>query len=272
MKILGTLLALATLGSVPLAAQQELRARLESRGLPADLVQQVTAIAAEATAHGLPSAPLGDKAIEGFAKQVPAPRIVAVVRQYGARMVDARSAVQGAGVSEPGGGLITAATDALGRGFAPAEISRVVRAAPQSNLAAPGLTVAAALAAQGMPTQVAADVVAQAMEGGSTAAQILDLPSVARAMQSGGMTPDDAGREMLRGGRSGDSGRQGGSRPDGGGRQGGVDGHGGPGSDGRPATPGSGPPPPRPGSGRGPGSGRPGDGGGGDHGGRPARP
>lgn len=244
----------------PLFAQ-DVRARLESRGLPADLVDQVAAIAADATAQGLPSAPLADKAIEGFAKQIPGARIVAVVRQYGARMLDARSAVRDAGVAEPAGPLISAATDAMGRGFAAAEIGRLVRAAPQSEIATPGLTVAAALVAQGITTQVAADVVAQAMQGGSSAAQILDLPSAARAMQSRGMSPEDAGRELLRGGRGG---REAGAPPVGNRGPGGLDGRPGPGPDGR-GGPGTGPTPPRPGGTRPPAP-RPGDGG------RPPRP
>jgi hypothetical protein len=248
------LLTISTASSV-LCAQDDVRARLASRGLPADLVEQVTAIAADATARGLPAGPLADKAIEGFAKQVPGARIVAVVRQYGERMVDARTAVQSAGVSAPEGRLITAATDAMGRGFVAGDIDRVVRAGPRAEIATPGLTVAAALVAQGMPTSVATDVVAQAIQRGSSASQILDLPSVARVMQSQGMSPSDAGREMLHGGGPGPSGGgNGGPRPDGP-RVGGED-HGGHGPEGGRPGPNSGPPQPRPDDHRGPG-GRP---------------
>lgn len=235
---------------------QDVRARLETRGLPAGLVDQVSAIAAEATSQGLPTAPLADKAIEGFAKQVPAERIVAVVRQYGARMIEARGAVQSAGVAQPEGRLIAAATDAMGRGFAAGEIGRVVRAAVNPQIATPGLTVAAALAAQGMPTTIAADVVAQAIQGGSTPAQILDLPSVARSMQSDGMSPENAGRAMLRGERPhGPGAPDAPGRNQGPGRPGGIEGRpgsGGPGPS-RPPGDGSAPPPPRPGGNRGPG-------------------
>lgn len=265
MKTLQVLTLCCLLGA-PLAAQ-DVRARLESRGLPTDLVDQVSAIAADATARGLPGTAIADKAIEGFAKQIPGARIVAVIRQYGERMFDARTAVQGAGVAEPEGRLITAATDALGRGFAVDDIGRVVRAAPQPELAAPGLTVAAALAAQGIPTQVAASVVAQAMQRGSSASQILDLPSAARAMQSRGMSADDAGRQLLRdGAHAGGPGREGGV-PGTEHGPGGLDRHSGSGG---PGGEGDHPPPPRPGGGHGT-DGRPG-GTGGDHGGRPPRP
>jgi hypothetical protein len=255
-RLLLTVLTVLTVPTV-LWSQDDVRARLESRGLPTDLVDQVTAIAADATARGLPTAPLADKAIEGFAKQVPGARIVAVVRQYGERMIDARNAVQTAGVSAPEGRLITAATDAMGRGFVADDIGRVVRAGPRAEIATPGLTVAAALVAQGMPTSVATDIVAQAIQRGSSPAQILDLPSVARTMQSQGMSPSDAGREMLHGGRGpGGPDGNGGPRPDGP-RVGGEDrgGHGPPGGRGGPGSP-SGPPQPRPDDHRGPG-GRP---------------
>jgi hypothetical protein len=239
--------------SVRLTAQ-DVRARLEARGLPADLVQQIAAIAADATAQGLPSAPLADKAIEGFAKQIPAPRIIAAVRQFGARMLDARTAVHDAGVATPPGEMVAAAAEAMGRGIQPADVGRVVRAAPGTELAASGLTVAAALTAQGMASPRAVEVVTAALHDGRTVAQILDLPSVARAMQSNGLSPDEAGQWMLRGGS-----RDG--RPDGG--HDGPGGGRGPGADGRPGT--STPPLPR--DGRPPDGGRPRPGGE-----RPVRP
>ena len=246
MRMLRSLVMLACLAAP--AAAQDVRTRLQSRGLPADLVDQVTSLAAEATAQGLPATPLADKAIEGFAKNVPAPRILTALRQFNTRMMNARGAVRDAGITQPEGELIAAAADAMSRGLGPAQISRVVRAAPQPALATPGLTVAAALAAQGVPATVAADVVATAIQRGSTTSQILDLPSMARAMESRGMTPDDAGRELLRNGGRGPGDGAPGSR------EGGMEGRHGP--DGRGS--GGAPPPRPPGSGRGPGSGGPG--------------
>jgi hypothetical protein len=269
---------LATLPPGRLAAQ-DVRARLEARGLPADLVQQVTLIAADATAQGLPTAPLADKAIEGFAKQIPAPRIIAAVRQFSARMLDARSAVHDAGVAAPPGDMVTAAAEAMGRGFQASDVGHVVRAAPRAELAASGLTVAAALTAQGMTTPRAVEVVTSALKGGNSSAQILDLPSAVRAMQSNGLTADEAGQQMLRGGPPGDGGRSGGPGPNGGQPGGGAGGDGrgpglggdgrGPGSGGGSHGPGPGggtpPPPPR--------GGRPPDGGhSGPGGGQPGRP
>lgn len=248
-------------------AAQDVRARLEARGLPADLVQQISAIAADATAQGLPGDALADKAIEGFAKQIPAARIVAAVRSFGVRMLDARTAVHDAGVAIPPGEIVTAAAEAMGRGFQAADVGRVVRAAPRTELAASGLTVAAALTAQGMTTPRAVEVVTSALQGGRSSAQILDLPSVARAMQSNGLSADEAGRQMLRGGSGGGSGGGGGGegRPGGPGPNGGRPGMGSGGEGHGPGSGGTPPPPPR--DGRPPSGGNSGPGGG-----RPGRP
>lgn len=201
MKLLrGVLLAAALAAAPALWAQQaDLRTRLAARGLPAGLTDEVVAIAADAVAQGLPADPLADKAIEGFAKHVPPPRIVAALRQFSVRMLQARGAVREAGVSAPPGDLIAAAAEAMQRGLESAQVGTVVRAAPERALAAPALTVTAALAAQGMASDQAVLVVADAMRAGRTMAQILDLPAVARAMQAQGMTPAEAGRRMLRG-------------------------------------------------------------------------
>ena len=240
-----------------LAAQTDPRAQLESRGLPPDLVAQVVRIAADATAQGLPAGPIVDKAIEGFAKHAPATRITTALEQFSARMLDGRAAVRRAGVAEPSGELVTAAAEALARGIASAQVGTVVHASAAPTLAAPGLTVVAALAAQGMRADEAVAVVTDAMRRGRTASQILDLPSVARAIQARGLSPDETGQSMLHG--DGEGPRLGGYEhrgPDVGGRA--------------PQTPG-GPPPPRPPDGGrhgGPGP-RPGSDGGGQLSGHP---
>ena len=221
---------------------QSPRARLESRGLPAELVQQVVQIAADATAQGLPADPVVDKAIEGFAKHVPSARIATALQQFTVRMLDGRAAVRQAGIGSPDGSVVTAAAEALGRGIGAAQVGTVVHAAPQVVLVAPGLTVAAALASQGMGADEAVAIVTSAMRNGRSASQILDLPSVARAMQTGGISADEAGRRMLRGGGS-EGGPRGGG-PEGPHGPGGNDGPGagGHGPDGRPGGP---PPPPQ---------------------------
>lgn len=195
------LLTLGLLAAPAALAAQDgaVRAQLVARGLPADLALAIDSIAVRAQADGLPANPLADKAIEGWAKHVPAARIVAAVRVFAGRMGEARAAVRGAGVMTPDGALIAAATEAIGTGITAPSIGTVVRAAPQPQLAAPALTVAAALRAQGFSSDQAVTVVAEAMRGGRSVSQILDIPSVARAMQAQGMTPTEAGRRILQG-------------------------------------------------------------------------
>ena len=213
-----------------LVAQQDPRAQLEARGLPAELAAQVARIAADATAQGLPAAPILDKAIEGFAKHAPADRISAALTAFAARMLTARDAVREAAAGSARGDVIAAAAEAMGRGIAAAQVETVVRAAPAPALAAPGLTVTAALAGQGMAADQAVAVVVDAMHKGRDATQILDLPSVARAMQARGLSADEAGRRILRGGDAPPLGPGGPMGPDG-----------------RGAQPGAPPPPPPPG-------------------------
>jgi hypothetical protein len=214
-------LALLACPSVLAAQHGALRAQLVARGLPDALTVQIESVAVRAAGEGLPWEPLADKAIEGYAKHVPAARIVAAVRVFAGRMGEGRVAVQGAGVGAPDGALIRAAADALGSGLASPEIGTVVRAAPQLALAAPALTVAAALRAQGLTTDQAVSVVVTAMRNGRGVPQILDIPSLARAMQQQGMSPPEVGRRLLGPGGplSGGPGGPGGG-PGGGGRGG----------------------------------------------------
>jgi len=195
--------ALAVLAALPVSAAYAqdggVRAQLTARGLPADLVDGVAAVAADAAGRGLPTAPLADKALEGWAKRVPSARIVSVVQQFAGRMVEARDAVRTAGAAAPSGEVVAAAAEAMNRGMSAAQVGEVVRAAPASPSAAPGLRVAAALSAQGMAMEQAVTVVAGAMHDGRAVEQILDLPSVMRAMQARGMAPPEIGRQLLHG-------------------------------------------------------------------------
>ena len=197
-------LALATLAPGAARAQQaDVRAQLTSRGLPAGLVDQVAAVAADAAARGLPTAPLANKALEGWEKKVPAPRIVSVLEQFAARMGNARDAVRAAGVPNPPGEVVSAAAEALGRGMTPVQVGDVARAGGGTTLSAgvaPGLRVASALSAQGMAMSQAVQVVTQAMRQGRSVSQILDLPSAMRALETGGVPPGQIGQRLLQSG------------------------------------------------------------------------
>jgi hypothetical protein len=184
---------------VPALLAQDVRGQLAARGLPPSLVEGVAAVVADATARGLPAAPLADKALEGWAKHVPPERILAAVRQYADRMTAGRDALHGIGVTLPPGEIVAAAAEALARGMSGAQVAEVAQAAGNGPAAAPGLRVAAALAAQGMAAPQAVQVVATALQQGQTATQLLDYPSAMRAMMAQGMTPPEIGQRMLRG-------------------------------------------------------------------------
>jgi hypothetical protein len=200
MKTLRAWLLVMTLLVAPalLAAQQpDVRARLEARGLPTSLARSVASIAADASAQGVPSAPLADKAIEGWAKHVPGPRIVAAVRSFAARMGVAVQAVRSAGLQQPSGQVVAAAAEAMGRGLHAEEVQSIVRAAPSPSVAGPGLSVVAALSAQGLPNRQAVAIVVGAMKGRHAMSDVLNLPSVARAMHDQGMSANQIGRRIL---------------------------------------------------------------------------
>lgn len=198
------------------AQQDDLRAQLTTRGPPAALVDGVVAVADAAAARGLPTAPLADKALEGWAKRVPSVRIVSVVQAFAGRMVEARDAVRTAGATAPWGDVVAAAAEAMNRGMSAAQVAEVVRTAPASPSAAPSLRVAAALSAQGMPMEQAVSVVARAMRDGRAVEAILDLPAVMRAMQARGMAPPEIGRQWLDGTPGGPGMHGAGLRPGGG--------------------------------------------------------
>lgn len=202
-RTMGLITALAVLSACPfvrLSAQQsDVRAQLTARGLPAPLAQSVATISAEASARGLPVEPLVAKAIEGFAKRVPAARIETAVRELSTRLGTARDALVSAGVRDANGALIAASAEAMARGIGTSEIMTVIRAAPSGEAASTGLSVAAALASRGLSQQVAVQLVVESFRAGHSVAQVLDLPAAAAALVGRGMAPADVGRRLLEG-------------------------------------------------------------------------
>ncbi len=190
------LLAAAFAGA---AEAQDVRAQLSSRGLPPELVDGIAAVALEAAGRGLPTGPIAEKALEGWAKRAAANRILIVVQSFSTRMGDAQTAMRSAGIATLPGPVIAAAAEAMGRGMSGSQVVDVVRAGPAGADAAPALHVAAALAAQGMAMDQAVSVVATAMRGGRDANEILDMPSVMRAMQARGMEMPEIGRQLMQG-------------------------------------------------------------------------
>ncbi|KPK05008.1 MAG: hypothetical protein AMS20_07655 [Gemmatimonas sp. SG8_28] len=173
--------------------------QMRTRGLPESLVAEVAQVTADATAQGLPADPLVEKAIEGWAKRVPADRIMAAIQQFRIRLQEARQALSGAGHAEPLGPVVAAAAEAMARGLGQEQVGVVVDAAPTPDAAGRGLKVAAALTAQGIGTDQAVGIVVRAMRRGQADADLLDLPSVANAMRAQGMAPGQIGQRLMQG-------------------------------------------------------------------------
>ena len=197
-------LLITALMAIPcqLLAQEEqtVRMQLQDRGLPPALVDEVSAVAADATAQGLPPNMMVDKAVEGWAKGVPHARIMAVVQQQSRMLGQASEALRAQGWDTPPGPMITASAEAMGRGISAQQVGVVVEAAPTPEAAGAGLRVAAALSAQGLGNEQAVQVVARAMNRGETPEEILNMPSFARAMRAGGMGTAQIGERLMQGG------------------------------------------------------------------------
>jgi hypothetical protein len=209
-----TLVAAASLAASappPLMAQriqgrESVRAQLWARGVPGELANSVSRIAAEAQRRGLPTAPLADKAIEGWAKGVPAERILLAVRELLGRLSEAHQALSDSGAAQAARSeaVLSSAADALARGVTPGEIVAIVRAAGGIEAASTALTAAAALAAQGISHADAARAVTEALRSGEPASSLLDLPAMARTLMARGMAPAEVARRLLSGGLRGE--------------------------------------------------------------------
>jgi hypothetical protein len=181
------------------AQAQDLRSRLETRGVPSDFRDAVLEVARDAENRGLPVNSLGDKAIEGWAKGIPQERVLTVVRQMVGRLETAQDVVRGVGRPDTPR-VVAAAADALGREMTPEQVGSVIRAAPTPEAAAAGLTVSAALAAQGLERGGAAESVVRIFENGQPLDQVLELPSFARSMMLRGVPASDIVHQIIQAG------------------------------------------------------------------------
>lgn len=172
-------------------------ARLVARGLPADVAASVSAVVRQTNANGLPGRAIADKAVEGAFKRVPPPRILAAVRDLAQRLERARTDLRAGGVTQLDGGVIAGSAEASAQGIGRADQVAVIRAAPASDAAAAGLSVAAALVVQGLAPGTAARLVTESFRAGRSASQVLDLPAAARALQARGLAATDVGRQLL---------------------------------------------------------------------------
>ena len=121
--------------ATPLAAQS-VRDRLEGR-VPAEAIATIDSLVQVAAQDSLPTEPLVQKALEGGAKHVAAPRVVAAVQVGLTQLRDGRDLLVRAGDLPPvTPGEVTTVVWALRRGVPAAVVGRIVAALPRPPRAA----------------------------------------------------------------------------------------------------------------------------------------
>jgi len=161
----------------PLAAQSA-RARLEGR-VPGAAIPVIDSLIQAASTEGLPTAPLIQKALEGGAKLVTAPRIVAAVEVSLGQLRDARDLLIRAGDEPPvTPGEVTTVTWALRRGLPRPVVERVLAALPRAPRAA-AMHAVADLAAHHFDPDSAADLIIAAIGLGLQRERLLDVSAAA---------------------------------------------------------------------------------------------
>lgn len=158
----------------------------------------VRTIVDSARGDSLPAKALQDKALEGAAKHVPGPRIVAAVRQLASELREARTLLRAAA---PGaslrGGEIVAAADARRRGVPAGDVTALRHdLKPDVSLIVP-LTVLGDLVQRGIPAGQARGVIEQLAGAGVTPQQMADIPGRMDVGLKVGAPPLDALRGAL---------------------------------------------------------------------------
>lgn len=183
-------LPLLALVAGPLPAQS-VQDRLTGR-VPSAAVAPVDSLVRVARQETLPTEPLVQKALEGGAKQVPAPRIVTAVQARLAQLRDARDLLVRAGdAPPPHPAEVNTVSWALRRGLPAAVVERVVAALPQPPRSA-ALHAVADLAAHRFDTDSAAGLIIDAIHQGLQGERLLDVSTAAVHELQRGQTHDEA--------------------------------------------------------------------------------
>lgn len=178
------LTAAAWVSAVGLDAQETARARAQ-RALSADMFRDLSTLADEMAASGIPGEPLYVKALEGTAKRVPPDRVLPAVRAYAGRLGEARRAF-GVGAPTP---LLVAGADALQRGVS----AETLRALPADRRRSPmAVMVLADLLESGVPTDRALAILREVMVQRARDDRMLDISARVRRLIRQGLTPQEA--------------------------------------------------------------------------------
>lgn len=174
----------------PLAAQS-VRGRLEGR-LPAAAIPGVDSLVQAAAREGLPTEPLLEKALEGGAKHVAAPRIVAAVQVSLSQLRDSRDLLVRAGDEPPvRPAEITTVAWALRRGLPQPVVERIVAALPHPPRAA-AVHAVADLVSHHYDADSAADLIVEAIHQGLKGERLLDVSTAVLQQQQRGRTREEA--------------------------------------------------------------------------------
>lgn len=176
--------AMLTLTVTGLSAQESARERAQ-RVLAPDVFAQLTDLATEVSATGVPDEPLYNKALEGAAKRVPPDRLVPAVRDYAGRLAEARQAL-GTGASVP---LLVAGADALQRGVPPGALESLPSDRPRSPVAVLALTE---LMESGVPRDRAIQILREAMSQRAQDGEMLNVSARVRQLIRQGVPPHEA--------------------------------------------------------------------------------
>jgi hypothetical protein len=187
--------------ALPLTAQErDVRQELAQRGAPPAFVEAVMAQVTAARQAGLPVGPVADKALEGWAKRVPAERVETALAQVRTRLAAGQDALRAADRPAPADAAVVGAAEALSRGLTPEDVAELVGAAPDPEAMSAGLTVAASLRAQGLDRRAAVRAVRDAYARGVGAAQLYELPSAVADLTGRGVPVGDVARRIMEGG------------------------------------------------------------------------
>lgn len=153
--------------------------------LPADVAQRVLARIADARARQLPAEALENRALKFAAKGVPAHDIERSVAEQADRMIVARNAIAAGRGGVSHGDEIEAGAEAMRKGVAGAEVSRLARSAPKGRSLAIPLFVIGSLADRGLPSDQALQRVLDRLEANASDAELERLPGDLPAQASG---------------------------------------------------------------------------------------
>lgn len=198
---------------VPTSAQQDDPRLTRIRAdMPEEVAQQVEARISEAQADGLPVEPLLDKAVEGIAKRVPAPRIADAVDRLAGELGRAHALL--GNDMDPAPTDVAAVADAMRRGVPEPAIQRIAeRAGPDEPLAL-AIHTMGDLMDRGVPVEQAVGVLEAWRGRGAQRGELRDLPGAVERLIRQGVLPGRAAAAVANAMRGGPPG--GGQGPGGG--------------------------------------------------------